>query len=127
MKPIAKLYTDIEYDAIENMLNTQKKFLHIREWVTMDDLYVSDTGNIYYVELYNNEYQREEGHGFHDVLTSSEPVEYIPFLTTQQAKEVVTDYINEGEEPEPHPIVWFAMFVLLSAMAWFFLYVTQPQ
>jgi hypothetical protein len=127
MKPITKYYADVEYDAIENLLNKLKRDLRIREWVEMQDLYVDKKGDVYYVELYNYEYQREEGHGLHDVLTSVEPVDYKLLLTNEEAKVFVKDYVNNLEETEPHPIVWFAMFVLLSALAWLFLYVGQPQ
>ena len=127
MKPITKYYADVEYDAIENLLNKLKRDLRIREWVEMQDLYVDKKGDVYYVELYNYEYQREEGHGLHDVLTLVEPVDYKLLLTNDEARVFVQDYVNNLEEKEPHPLVWAVMFLLLSALAWVFLYVTQPQ
>lgn len=95
MKPIVKCYADVEYDAIENLLYKLKRDMRIREWIDMQDLYVDKNGDVYYVELYNYEYQREEGHGLHDVLTSVEPVEHILLLTSDEAKVYIEEYIEK--------------------------------
>lgn len=126
MQTINKHFKDLEYDAIEHLLNQRKKFLAVREWVTMDDLYINDKGDVYYVELYNAEVSKEEGHGMHDVIIHT-PQEYIHFLDHNEVKEVIGSYLEIYEDKEPHAIVWFAMFILLSALAWLFLYVTQPR
>lgn len=125
MQTINKHFKDLEYDAIEYLLNQRKKYLSIREWVTMDDLYVNAGGDIYYVELYDTETSREECHGVHDIVTNT-PHAYTHFLDHDEVKEVIGSYLEIHEDKEPHPIVWFGMFLLLSALAWLFLYL-QPR
>lgn len=133
MQPITDHYQDIEFDAIQDLLYRQRKMLHMRDWVEMQDLYVDKNGDIHYVEVYNQTYSREEGHGFHDILESSEPVEYIPYLTKSEAEKVIKDYIDlnggreELEDKEPHPLVWVGMFAVLGAMGWLLLLMGQAQ
>ncbi len=126
MKPITHNYKDTEYDAIEHLLRVKQKGLAIREWVTIDDFYVNAQGDVFYVELYNTEYTREEGHGMHDIIDNQEPVEYIPFLTAEEVKEYTARYEGMFEEKEPHWLVWLTMFAVFIALAWILLYAGQP-
>lgn len=124
MKPFSTVYYDGEYDVVENYLNGLKKVLRVREWVTMDDVYIDERGDIYYVELYDNEYDREEGHGFHDVLKSSTPVEYILFLTVAELESLLAT--KEEEDEEPSRFVWLLVLLGLVLLTWAFMWIAVP-
>lgn len=126
MKPITTMYADREYDVIEAFLNLKKKYLDVREWVTVDDLYVDEHGDVYYVELYDTEYSREEGHGQHDVIGHQEPKEYKILVTCETIKYATqSGAVEVEEEKEPSKLVWALMFLVLSLMAWVLLYASQ--
>lgn len=131
MKPL-KLSNDVEYEVVDLFLSVRKKYLDIREWVEMQDLYVNEMGDIYYVELYNTEYRTEEGHGRHEVIDSQEPVEYKILLSGEYFRHLVEDrrreiMQEEAEEVEPSKLAWAVIFVSLILLAWVFLWVVQPQ
>lgn len=124
MKPITTMYADREYDAIENFLALRKKYLDIREWVTMEDLYVNEFGDVFYVELYNTEYTREEGHGQHDLIDHQEPMQYHLLLNAGGVQREAMA-LDELEDKEPSKLVWAVMFLVLGLLAWIFLYAGQ--
>lgn len=97
-------YTGEEYETIAQVLEERKSVYGIREWVEMQDLYVDEKGDVYYVELYNTTYSREEGHGFHDVVDSQEPLEYALFMTADEVVLTTKKYV-EQLEAEPWPLI----------------------
>jgi len=124
MKPFNTVYYDGEYEVVEDYLNGLKKVLRIREWVTMDDVYIDERGDLYYVELYDTEYSREEGHGFHDVLQSSEPKEYILFLTVAELESLLAN--REEKDEEPSRFVWLLVLLGLVLLTWAFMWIAVP-
>lgn len=125
MKPILTVYKDQEYNAIENFLDLRKKYLDIREWVTMQDLYVNEFGDVFYVELYDTEYSREEGHGQHDVIGHQEPMQYHLLLNAGGVKREVELHEELDDDKEPSKLVWAVMFLALGLLGWILLYAGQ--
>lgn len=82
--PFTKAYAgDNDYEIVCEVLNKRKESLRIPSWVEMEDIYVDDQKDLFFVELYNTEYSREEGHGFHDVPGVSVPVSYERFMSRE--------------------------------------------
>lgn len=119
--PFTKVYAeDNDYEIVCEVLNKRKESLRIPSWVEMEDIYVDDQKDLFFVELYNTEYSREEGHGFHDVPGASVPVAYNPFISREylaalrgQYEECVEEVREESRMNPAHAILAASMIIVL--------------
>lgn len=115
--PFTKAYAeDNDYEIVCEVLNKRKESLRIPSWVEMDDIYVDDQKDLFFVELYNTEYSREEGHGFHDVPGASVPVVYEPFMSREYFAALRSDYQQSVDEDEEEPKMKPAHAILAASM-----------
>lgn len=115
--PFTKVYkSDDEYEIVCEVLNKRKESLRIPAWVEMEDVYVDDQKDLFFVELYNTEYSREEGHGFHDVPGASVPVAYEHFMSREYFAALKGDYQQSVEDEDEGPRMQPAHAILAVSM-----------
>ena len=115
--PFTKAYAeDNDYEIVCEVLNKRKESLRIPSWVEMDDIYVDEEKDLFFVELYNTEYSREEGHGFHDVPGASVPVAYERFMSREYLSHLREQYQECEEEAREEARMNPAHAVLAASM-----------
>lgn len=115
--PFTKVYAeDNDYEIVCEVLNKRKESLRIPSWVEMEDIYVDDQKDLFFVELYNTEYSREEGHGFHDVPGASVPVSYERFMSREYLSHLRSEYAECEEEVKEEARMKPAHTILAASM-----------